>query len=151
MLMHELQRSKSKKDKAMRRGRWNASGRGNYSTRWMKGQGQRAGWSSSPWFEWGQTPLHMRLPKKKGFKRYFKLLKDVCPINVALFDNHEKVAAGDTITMDYLVDLWVCNKEDKVKVLGHGDLSKSLTFKWIELFSGSARTKIEKAGWTIEA
>lgn len=150
MLMHELQKSQTKKRKALRRGRGNASGRGNYSTKGLKGQKARAWYSKQPWFEGWQTPLHMRLPKAKWFKRYFKLLKDVCPINIALFEHNDSVKAWDVVTVDYLANLGVCKKSDNVKILWHGDLNKSLTFKWITLFSWTAKTKIEKAGWAIE-
>lgn len=147
--MHELQRNEHKKKKALRRGRGAWSGRGNYSTRGMKGQKARAGYSKQVGFEGGQTPLHMRLPKLRGFKRYFKLLKNVSPVNLASLEHSEAIKAWDTVTMETLVDAGLCRANDTVKILGTGELTKSLTFDGISLFSASAKQKIEKAGGKI--
>ena len=150
MLMHELQRSKSMKKKALRRGRGAATWRGNYSTRGMKGQKSRAGYSKQVGFEWGQTPLHMRLPKQRGFKRYFKLLKDVTPVNLASLEHNDGIKNGETVNLELLVKAGLCSNSDTVKILGTWDLNKSLNFQWITLFSASAKTKIEKAGGKID-
>ncbi len=150
MLMHELKKSDTKKKKALRRGRGNSSWRGNYSTRGLKGQKARSGWSQQPGFEWGQTPLHMRLPKMRGFKRYFKLVDNYSIINLASLEHNDGVKAGDVVTVDYLANLGFCSKGDAVKILGEGELSKKLTFNGIAKFSKSAKEKVEKAGWTIE-
>lgn len=147
--MHELKKSKGKKSKALRRWRGDASGRGNYSTRWMKWQKARAWYSKQPWFEWGQTPLHMRLPKKRGFKRYFKLKNTYTPLNLASFEFSEDITSWDTVSMDTVVSLGLCSKDDQVKILGEGELTKSLTFEGFPAYSKSAKQKIEKAGGSI--
>ena len=148
--MHELEKSAGKKKKALRRGRGAASGRGNYSTRGMKGQKARAGFSQQPGFEGGQTPLHMRLPKLRGFKRYFKLVTKICAVNLASLENNDNIKSGDIVTMETLVNAGLCHKDENVKFLGQGDLTKSLKFQGFETFSGSAKAKIEKAGGSIE-
>lgn len=148
--MHELPKSNGKKRKALRRGRGAASGRGNYSTRGMKGQKARAGFSQQPWFEGGQTPLHMRLPKLRGFKRYFKLVKNICAINLASLENNDTIKSWDTVNKDLLVKAGLCRKNESIKILGQGDLTKSLKFEGFTAFSATAKTKIEKAGGSIE-
>lgn len=82
MQLHELKKSPGRHKPGKRVGRGNASGAGNYAGRGMAGQRSRAGGSIPAWFEGGQTPLYRRLPKLRGFKRYFKLLKDHEPVNV---------------------------------------------------------------------
>ena len=148
--MHELKKSGTKKKKALRRGRGNSSGRGNYSTRGLKWQKARSGWSQQPGFEGGQTPLHMRLPKMRGFKRYFKLLDTYSIINLASLEHNGKISAWDVISVESLAALGFCSKDANVKILGQGDLTKKLIFKGIAKFSKSAKEKIEKSGWTIE-
>lgn len=73
MDLHNIKKSTGRTSKKLRRGRGDASGRGNYSTKGLKGQKARSGFSQKAYFEGGQTPLFMRLPKRRGFKRYFKL------------------------------------------------------------------------------
>ena len=80
MKLHQLEKSKWFKDKARRLGRWNAS-KGNYSGKWLKGQKARSGRSVRPFFEWGQTPVVMRMPKAKGFKRADKWIDKYVVIN----------------------------------------------------------------------
>jgi large subunit ribosomal protein L15 len=92
----------------------------------------------------------MRLPKRKGFKRYFKLWNVIQPINVGRLNKDENIADGSTINKELLVKLNYLHKDSEmVKVLWTGDLAKKLTFVGIEQFSGSARTKIEAAGGSI--
>jgi len=65
MMLHELTRSNWRKDKPFRKGRGNSAKKGNYAGRGLWGQKSRSwGWVPN-WFEGGQTPLHMRLPKLK--------------------------------------------------------------------------------------
>jgi len=148
MLLHEISRSKGYKNPKKRLGRGNASGKGNYSTRGLKGQKARSGGAKPVWFEWGQTPLTRRIPKLKGFKRYYKLVTNYQVVNVG---DLEKFDANTEITKEVLAEKKLIRKaSEPVKILWNGDLTKSLIFKWIEAFSKSAKEKIEKAWGKIQ-
>lgn len=148
MLLHEISRSKGYKNPKKRLGRGNASGKGNYSTKGLKGQKARSGGAKPVWFEWGQTPLTRRIPKLKGFKRYYKLVTNYQVVNVS---DLEKFDADTVITKELLEENNLIRKaSEPVKILGNGELSKKLVFKGIDAFSASAKEKIEKAGGKIE-
>lgn len=138
MELHHIERSSGLKDKARRIGRWNAT-KGNYSGKWLKGQKARSGkWSKIPaYFEWGQTPLYMRLPKKKWFKRYFKLGTVVHTINIGMLNDHFE--DGDTVSPVSLCLKGLLKKPTlQVKILWWGSCDKAFVFEWIELFSKNA-------------
>jgi large subunit ribosomal protein L15 len=94
-------------------------------------------------FEGGQMPIHMRLPKLKGFKNPFKVEFQV----VNLDRINELFPDGGTIGVDDLVAKGAVRDGHPVKVLGQGDLSVSVQVS-ANAFSGSAKTKIEAAGGT---
>lgn len=149
MFGYQLKKTPWYKKPRIQRGRWDSSGRGNYSGRGLKGQWQRAGNSVHPAFEGGQTPLIQRLPKLRGFKRHFKLQTVYQPINVATLDHDERIESGTTITHEVLVSLGYVHKNDTVKILGNGEISKKLSFDGITMFSASAKEKIVAAGGSI--
>ena len=92
----------------------------------------------------------MRLPKLRGFKRYFKLLKRYEPVNVGLLDQDERIEAGSTVDKETLVQYGYIRKPSSlVKVLGTGSLSKKLSFDEIDAVSASALEKIERAGGSV--
>ena len=98
-----------------------------------------------PGFEGGQMPLQRRLPKR-GFNNIFR--KEIAIVNLAAidaaFDN------GAVVTIDALIEKGLVKKAlDGVKVLGHGEISKSLTVQ-ANAFSESAKQKIEAAGGKAE-
>ena len=146
MLLHELKKSPGRTKPWKRLGRWDSSGAWNYSGRGLKGQWARAGWGVPDWFEGGQTPLHMRLPKLRGFKRYFKLLKHYEPINIGTLEQDTRIDGKKVINKELLAQLWYIRKINSlVKILWNGDLKKSLQFEWIDAVSATALEKIEKA------
>ena len=147
MKIHQLQRSKGLKDKQRRLGRWNATGSGNYSGKWLKGQKSRSWFSMKPFFEGWQTSIVQRLPKARGFTRYYKLVKDVSIINLGVLDADVRITDAMEITKQLLKDLWyIKSATAHVKILWHGDYAKHLTFKDIDTFSASAKAKMEKPG-----
>lgn len=151
MKIHTLTRSTGLKDKARQRGRWDSSGRGNYSGKGYKGQKSRTGFSLKPYFEWGQTSVVMRMPKARGFKRYYKLQDVIYPINLCILEKDVNIKDGSEITKELLKTCGYIKKAtNMVKILGTGDFAKKLTFKGIEKFSATAKEKIEKAGGKIE-
>lgn len=151
MKIHQLQRSKGLKNKQVRIGRGNATGTGNYSGKGLKGQKSRSGHSMKPFFEGGQTSIVQRLPKARWFTRYYKLVKNVTIINLSTLDADARISDAMEITKALLKDFWYINAvTDFVKILGHGDYAKHLTFKDIDAFSASAKAKMENPG-TVHA
>ena len=147
MKLHQLEKSKWFKDKARRLGRWNAS-KGHYSGKWRKGQKARSGKSVRPFFEWWQTPVVMRMPKAKGFKRADKWIDKYVIINVAALEQNP--AFTTEVNKSILKEAgYIDSISDLVKILGNGELKKALNFTGIEKFTKSAVEKIEKAGGKI--
>jgi large subunit ribosomal protein L15 len=142
MNLSNLRAPKKANSNKKRVGRGMGSGMGKTSTRGHKGQGSRSGSSMMRGFEGGQMPLHRRLPKR-GFTNIFKTEYEV--VNVERLAN---VAESD-ITPEVLRKAGVVSsKNSKVKVLGHGELSKAVTVS-AHRFSKSAQEKIEKAGGKV--
>ena len=77
MRLHDLRPAEGSRKERTRVGRGIAAGKGKTAGRGTKGQKARAGGSIPPWFEGGQTPLHMRIPKLRGFKNRFKIQYEV--------------------------------------------------------------------------
>lgn len=147
MQLHELTKSQGRAGKKIIVGRGNSSRRGNYCGKGLKGQTSRSGGSIPEWFEGGQTPLHMRLPKLRGFKRYFKLLDKATPVNIKRLNDDEKIKDGAKITPAFLVEHGYVRKvTDSIKILGSAKITKKLQFAEISAFSKGAVTSIEKAG-----
>src|SRR5690606_38191780 len=92
-------------------------------------------------FEGGQMPIHMRLPKLKGFKNPFKVEFQV----VNLDRINELFPEGGAVSVEDLVAKGAVRKGQPVKVLGQGDISVSVQVS-ANAFSGSAKQKIEAAG-----
>ena len=106
-------------------------------------KGSKARYQIPASFEGGQMPIHMRLPKLKGFKNPFKVEFQV----VNLDRLNELFPEGGTVVVDDLVAKGAVRKGQPVKVLGQGEISVALQVS-ANAFSGSARQKIEAAGGT---
>jgi large subunit ribosomal protein L15 len=107
-------------------------------------KGTKARYQVPASFEGGQMPIHMRLPKLKGFKNRFRVEYQV--VNVA--DLGRLFPDGGTIGVDDLVQAGAVRKGEPVKVLGDGELSVKLDIT-ANAFSGSAREKIAAAGGSV--
>ena len=94
--------------------------------------------------EGGQMPLHMRLPKLRGFRNPNRV--EYQPVNVGRIA--ELFPEGGTVTVEDLVAKGAVRKNQLVKVLGGGDVTVALTLT-VDAWSGSAKEKIEAAGGTI--
>ena len=149
-MLHELSRPASYKTKSIQIGRGNGSGKGNYSTKWLKGQKARTGFSQQPGFEGWQTPLHMRLPKSRWFKKYFKLVRHVTAVNVEALERDDRIASGDTVSVETLVTLWYDKSGHTFKILGNGSLTKKLIVEWLPVSTG-AKNIIENAWFSVVA
>src|SRR5688572_32115700 len=77
MKLHDLRPAEGSRKERTRVGRGIAAGKGKTAGRGTKGQKARAGGSIPPWFEGGQTPLHIRIPKLRGFKNRAKIVYEV--------------------------------------------------------------------------
>ena len=130
--------------KKRRLGQGMGTGRGKYSGRGQKGQKSISGYSKMRGFEGGQMPLHRRLPKR-GFTNIFK--KEYAVLNVGRLEEIE----GDAFDPQSLVAMKVVRAlgADGLKILGGGELTRKIAVK-ANLFSESARKKIEAAGGTVE-
>ncbi|WP_193596798.1 50S ribosomal protein L15 [Microbacterium sp. YJN-G] len=95
-------------------------------------------------FEGGQMPLHMRTPKLRGFKNPFRVEYQV--VNLAKLA--ELYPKGGDVTVSDLVAKGAVRKNEKVKVLGDGDISVKLSVS-VDKVSGSAEQKIVAAGGTV--
>jgi large subunit ribosomal protein L15 len=109
-------------------------------------KGTKARYQVRAGFEGGQMPLHMRTPKLRGFKNPFRVEYQV----VNLDKLSELYPAGGDVTVGDLVAKGAVRKNEKVKVLGTGDISVKLNVS-VDKVSGSAEQKIVAAGGTVTA
>ena len=144
MFLHEIKPNPGARKEPKRKGQGIGSGNGKTAGRGHKGQNCRSGGGVRPGFEGGQMPLQRRLPKR-GFTNIFG--KEIAAINV---DDLNRFDNGEVITPDRLKECRLIKKfKDGIKVLGHGELTKSLTVQ-ANAFSKSAVVKIEAAGGKAE-
>jgi len=121
-------------------GRGSGSGWGKTAKRGSNGAKSRSGYSEKAYFEGGQLPLIRRLPKR-GFTNVFKKYYQV--VNLSEIDAIAK--NGDVVDAEFLYNAGKIYKLDEmVKVLGNGEISKSVTIK-ADAFSKTAEEKIAKA------
>lgn len=165
MKLHDLRPAEGSRKERIRVGRGIAAGKGKTAGRGTKGQKARSGGSIPAWFEGGQTPLHQRIPKLRGFKNRFKVEYEV--VNVGAIGaavergalelppapkGRGKAAAGSaqvTVNQDLLRAVGLVRTLNKpLKILGNGELSAPL-FVVADAFTASARAKIEAAGGTV--
>jgi large subunit ribosomal protein L15 len=139
--VHHLKPAPGSHTRKTRVGRGNGS-KGKTAGRGTKGT--KARYQVSPAFEGGQLPLHMRLPKLKGFKNRFRVEHQV--VNLATLA--KLFPQGGTVGVDDLVGAGAVRKGQPVKVLGDGDISVKLDIT-ANAFSESAREKITAAGGSV--
>lgn len=137
----------SVKNPKKRLGRGQGSGKGGTSTKGHKGAQSRSGYSSKRGFEGGQMPLQRRVPKF-GFKNINRVEYRGINLDViqALVDENKV----DTIDIPFLISKGLAHKNDKVKVLGRGELKSKVEVK-VHAFSATAKSAIEATGGTAES
>jgi large subunit ribosomal protein L15 len=154
--LHDLKPAPGSRTARTRVGRGIAAGKGKTAGRGTKGQKARAGGTIPAWFEGGQTPAHIRLPKLHGFKQRGRI--DYQVVNVGRISEYAAagrfgVEAGGTpmtINSELLLGAGLISTERRpVKVLGHGDVAIKL-FVAADAFTRSARSKIEEAGGFVQ-
>ncbi|MBO5759514.1 MAG: 50S ribosomal protein L15 [Rikenellaceae bacterium] len=145
MNLNSLKPAKGATHHDKRIGRGQGSGHGGYSTRGAKGAQSRSGYSRKLGFEGGQMPLQRRLPKF-GFTNIERV--EYKPINLSVL---EAVAAKKNIvdiTPEVLVEAGLVSKNDRIKILGNGTVTKALNVT-AHAFSKSAAAAIESVQGSI--
>ncbi|MGB3769913.1 MAG: 50S ribosomal protein L15 [Rhodococcus sp. (in: high G+C Gram-positive bacteria)] len=137
--LHHLRPAPGSKSAKIRVGRGESGKRGKTAGRGTKGTGARKNVPAR--FEGGQMPLHMRLPKLKGFTNRNRVEYQV----VNLVDIERLFPEGGEISKSDLVAKGAVRKNRLVKILGDGDLSVKVSIT-ADKFTGSAKEKITAAG-----
>ena len=139
--LHDLRPAPGSKTARTRVGRGEAS-KGKTAGRGTKGT--KARYQVPVGFEGGQMPMHMRLPKLRGFTNPFRVEYQV--VNLSALQ--ELFPEGGTVTVEDLVAKGAVRKNQPVKVLGAGDVSVKLDVT-AQKFSASAEQKIAAAGGSV--
>jgi len=145
MKLHTLKPAEGSTKNRKRIGRGTGSGRGGTATRGHKGAKSRSGYKTKLGFEGGQMPLQRRVPKF-GFKSLNRV--EYKPINLDSLQALAEKFELDTITLDTLVSHGIASKNDKIKILGGGELKAKLEVT-AHHFSASATAAIEKNGGAV--
>ncbi|HTE30324.1 MAG TPA: 50S ribosomal protein L15 [Chryseolinea sp.] len=143
MKLHTLKPAEGSTKTNKRLGRGQGSG-GSTAGRGHKGAQSRSGYSAKAGFEGGQMPLQRRVPKfgfKNNNKEYFKA------VNLDVLESLAEKTKGSSLSLQVLVENGIVGKNDKVKVLGRGELKTKVTVE-AHAFSAAATQAIEKTGGT---
>lgn len=123
-------------------GRGQGSGRGGTSTRGHKGAKSRSGYSRKIGFEGGQMPLYRRVPKY-GFRNINRV--EYRSINLDVIQALVSAKNVDAVDIDLLIESGLAAKNDRIKILGRGELTAKVDIK-ANAFSASAVKAIESKG-----
>ena len=143
MKLHTLKPAEGSTKTNKRLGRGQGSG-GSTAGRGHKGAQSRSGYKSKLGFEGGQMPLQRRVPKfgfKNNNKIYYKGL------NLDVLEGLAEKTKGTNLSLQVLIENGVVSKNDKVKVLGRGELKSKISVE-AHAFSETATKAIEKVGGT---
>jgi len=146
MKLHELRPAKGSVHKDKRIGRGDGSGHGGTSTKGTKGGQSRAGYKSKMAHEGGQMPIQRRIPKR-GFTNIHRV-----EFKVLNLGQIEQLSEKYNITEFSPENLYInglISQNDKIKILGNGELKGKFTFK-VNAVSEKAKSAIEAAGGTVE-
>ncbi len=146
MDLSNLKPAKGSIKRRKRIGRGQGSGAGGTSTRGHKGAKSRSGYSRKIGFEGGQMPLQRRVPKF-GFKNMNRV--EYKPINISTLQELAEKYNLSEINFETLINKGVVSKNDKIKILGNGQITTKISVK-AHAFSKSATAAIEAVGGTAE-
>ncbi|WP_297090059.1 50S ribosomal protein L15 [uncultured Draconibacterium sp.] len=146
MNLSNLQPAEGSLKTKKRIGRGQGSGRGGTSTRGHKGQKSRSGYSQKIGFEGGQMPLQRVVPKS-GFKNINRV--EYKGINIGDLQVLAEKKNTTVIDKEFLISVGVAKKNDRIKILGGGNLTIKLDVK-ANAFTKSAKEAIEKLQGTTE-
>jgi large subunit ribosomal protein L15 len=143
--LHNLKPARGSVRNRKRIGRGPGSGTGKTAGRGEKGQKSRSGYSRKVGFEGGQMPLHRRVPKRGFTNALFR--KEFAEVNLGRLEIFEE---GTIVTPEVLVKQGIVKQvRDGIKILGKGDLTKSLTVH-AHRFSARAKERITGLGGKVE-
>jgi large subunit ribosomal protein L15 len=143
--LHNLKPAKGSVRKRKRVGRGPGSGTGKTAGRGENGQKSRSGYSRKIGFEGGQMPLHRRVPKRGFTNALFR--KEFAEVNIGRLEVFEE---GTIVTPEVLVKRGIVKQvRDGVKILGKGELTKTLTVH-AHRFSEKAKERIAGLGGKVE-
>ncbi|MDR0675686.1 MAG: 50S ribosomal protein L15 [Elusimicrobiota bacterium] len=145
MKLTELKPAVGAKKKRKRVGRGYGSGLGKTCGRGSNGQNSRSGGGVRIGFEGGQMPLVRRIPKR-GFSNFFFKNKFIL---MNLNELEQKFVDKETITIDDFIKKGIIKKNEKIKILGNGELKIKKIIE-AHAVSASAKHKIEKNNGKIE-
>ncbi len=145
MKLHTLTPADGSTKNRKRIGRGTGSGRGGTSTRGHKGAKSRSGYKSKLGFEGGQMPLQRRVPKF-GFNSLNRV--EYKPVNLDTLQGLAEQYNLAVVDMEALVSHGIASKNDKIKILGGGELKSKLDVS-AHKFSASAVAAIEKVGGSV--
>lgn len=144
MRQHELRAPNGARKSRRRVGRGISSGQGKTAGKGTKGQLARSGPGLPGWFEGGQTPIHMRIPKMRGFKNT-RFRVSYVGVNVGRLGDY---AVDGKVTPETLAAKGLVRADARVKVLADGDVKAAFEVH-AHAVSATARQKIESAGGSI--
>ncbi|MEM6377529.1 MAG: 50S ribosomal protein L15 [Bacteroidota bacterium] len=145
MKLHSLKPAKGSVKKKKRIARGQGSGHGGTATRGHKGAKSRSGYKSKRAFEGGQMPLQMRLPKR-GFKNPNRV--EYIALNLYHLQHLAEKFNLDTVDIEFLRSKRMINRNDRVKLLGTGELTSKINVS-VHAASKSAKEAVEKLGGTV--
>ena len=140
--LNSLRPSKGSVKNNFRRGRGQGSGGGGTATRGHKGAQSRSGHSTKRGFEGGQMPLQRRSPKF-GFKNVNRV--EYRGINLSTIQQLADKLKASEITNELLIKSGLASKNDRIKILGKGELKSKLDIK-VHAFTATAKKAIEDKG-----
>ena len=144
MKLGDLKPAKGATHSKKRVGRGHGSGLGRNAGRGDKGYHSRSGSKHRPWFEGGQMPLHRRVPKRGFsnflFKKEFQIV-NLSDLNIIQSEEINPAVMKENGLVKYSLR--------PIKILGDGEIDKKVNVT-ASAFSSSAKSKIEKAGGTVE-
>ena len=143
MRQHEIHAPHGARKQVRRLGRGISAGQGKTAGRGTKGQLARNGPGLPGWFEGGQTPIHMRIPKMRGFKNRFR--RPFVAVNV---DRLAGAAVDGMVTPATLAAKGLIRPDAKIKILSNGEVGGKFEVH-AHAASATARQKIEAAGGSI--
>ena len=146
MKLHQLKPAHGSVHKEKRIGRGDGSGHGGTATKGTKGQQSRAGYKRKMAHEGGQMPIQRRIPKR-GFNNIHRIEYKV--FNVGQLDQLAEKYDIKEFSLENLYENGLISQNDRVKILGNGELKSKLSFK-VNAVSEKAKSLIEAAGGSIE-
>ena len=149
MKVHELAPPSGATRERRRLGRGHGSGRGKTAGAGTKGQNARSGKGPKPFFEGGQNPWTMKIPRRRGFS-HARFRREAQIVNLGSIDR--TFGEGERVTLELLEQHGLVRDGSggqPVKLLGAGGISKRLHLQ-VHAASAAARAAVERAGGTVE-